>query len=649
MGLRMKLGPDSATEPAPLDMARKVSAPPDSGRVSPLAILLVAVWLGLIVGFVDAVAVVIHRRWVEEDFLRLGGDFGWLIPVGVTVLALVPAIVLAVVSRMRGKGLRMGTVGGLLSFVGFLDICARLPIEAWASLLLSSGLAVQTARLVNRRSAGFLTLVRRTVPIPVGLLLAVLLVTLGGRAWEEHRLTAALPAAPLDAPNVLLIVWDTVRFGNLSLNGYGRPTTPNLQRLARRGVRFDQAYSTASWTLPAHASLFTGWWPHELGVNWKSPMRDDVPTLAGFLAGVGYDTAGFAANVEYCNRETGLSRGFAHFEDYPIDLYDVFTRYVALTERIDLADCVAILNGLLLRMRGGWFDLAPRSTEHVKSAEAVDRAFLAWLSRRSGGRPFFAFLNYNDAHTPYEVPDRSSPAFGLRPASPWDRLTLHQWMTRDKSTLSYRDVRMAADNYDDCIAYLDRRLGILLEDLEKRGVLDNTLVVVASDHGEHLGDHMLFFHGCSLYRQLVQVSLVIVDPREAPAGRVVSRLVSLRDIPATVADLLGLGQASPFPGRSLARLWRPAQGQDIPPDEPLLMETTRPLLLANGGREPAARGTMRSMIAGGLHYIRTGDGLEELYDLGSDPAEQTDLAGLPMAGDMLNQFRNRLAVMLRKK
>ena len=114
---------------------------------------------------------------------------------------------------------------------------------------------------------------------------------------------------------------------------------------------------------------------------------------------------------------------------------------------------------------------------------------------------------------------------------------------------------MANDVYDDCISYLDRRLGILLDELERRGVLDDTLVIVASDHGEHLGDHLLFFHGCSLYRQLVGVPLVIVDPKGVPAGRVVAEPVSLRDIPATVVDLLGLAGAAPFPGRSLARFW----------------------------------------------------------------------------------------------
>ena len=125
-------------------------------------------------------------------------------------------------------------------------------------------------------------------------------------------------------------MWDTVRAGNLSLYGYNRPTTPNLERLAGRGVRFDLAFSTSPWTLPTHASLFTGKWPHQLGVGWKSPLRDKVPTLAEYLASQGYDTAGFVANLEYCTRETGLARGFAHYEDFPFDVFDIFNRYVGL-------------------------------------------------------------------------------------------------------------------------------------------------------------------------------------------------------------------------------------------------------------------------------------------------------------------------------
>jgi arylsulfatase A-like enzyme len=511
---------------------------------------------------------------------------------------------------------------------------------------LSSGLAVQSSRLIVGHREAFLRLTHRTVPLLAGALVTTALVTIGGRAWFEHRATAALPAAPAGARNVVLIVWDTVRAGNLSAYGYKRRTTPNLEQLARRGVRFDPAFSTSCWTLPAHASLFTGRWPHELGVDWKSPLRDDVPTLAGYLAAHGYDTAGFAANLDYCTRESGLARGFAHYEDFPSDLYEVFARYVALGNRLEISDWAGVVGRVLEKCSGRSFEtLMPRSREHAKNAASVDGAFLGWLSRRQGRqRPFFAFLNYNDAHTPYEVPDHRIPGFGLRPTSSRDRLILFGWNSADKANVEAKYVQMSIDIYDDCISYLDRRLGILLDELDRRGQLENTLVIVTADHGEHLGDHLLFFHGCSLYRQLVQVPLVIVEPKGVPANRVVVEPVSLRDVPATVVDLLSLGRDAPFPGRSLARFWGP--GRPIP--EPLLMETGKLLLLTNQGREPAAKGPMKSLVAGGMHYIRSADGLEELYALRSDPEEQIDTAGFPMARGLLQGFRDRLAAMLRK-
>jgi len=279
----------------------------------------------------------------------------------------------------------------------------------------------------------------------------------------------------------------------------------------------------------------------------------------------------------------------------------------------------------------------------------VDRAFLRWLGRRPERvRPFFAFLNYNDAHSPYEVPDRSPPGFGLRPASSADRQALALWNSLDKAKLTYHNVWMAADLYDDCISHLDRRLGMLLAELGRRGVLDDTLVIVTAEHGEHLGDHLLSFHGCSLYRQLVQVPLVIVDNKSVPSGRVVAEPVSLCDLPATVVDLLGLGRDAPFPGRSLTQLWQRPDQTALIPAEPLLMETGKPELLANQGREPAAKGPMKSLIARGMHYIRTADGREELYRLSSDAEERVDLARSPDARAILQRFREALGLMKKR-
>jgi arylsulfatase A-like enzyme len=640
-------------EAAPSDVLRPVEPEPHQGlcseRPGPATILLLALWIGLVAGFLN-LGFVILKKHLSDDFYRLGDDFSWIIPTGVASLILLPGLALALVARLRRSGVPFGIAVGLPSFVGFLDLCAYLPLAFWASLILSAGLAVQTARRVGHRRRAFLRCVRLTSPMLAGTVLALGLATTGARAWSERQAAVALPPPPPLAPNVLLIVWDTVRAKNLSLYGHARPTTPNLERLAARGVRYRHAFAASPWTLPSHASFFTGRWPHELSAGWRKPLDDTHPTLASYLRSLGYDTAGFVANLDYCGRETGLGRGFTHFEDYPLGVWEVFTRYVGLGRRGDLFSLALLADKLTGGRRVGSRPLIPFSKEHAKSAALIDRGFLSWLTwQQTRGRPFFAFLNYNEAHTPYEVPDDSPRGFGIRPTSWHERLVLQQWSMIDKTKLPYRDVQLANDLYDDSIAYLDRRLGALLDELGRRGVLDHTLVVVTSDHGEHLGDHLLFFHGNSLYRQLVEVPLVIVGPKGVPRGRLVDEPVSLRDLPSTVLDLLGLGREGAFPGRSLARFWNLAEGEGPPAFEPLLMETDTPTLLTNQGREPAAKGPMKAMVAGGMHYIRSGDGSEELYALGPDPEEQMNVAGFKDAQEVLQGFRGALRSMLRQR
>ncbi len=202
-----------------------------------MKILLVAIWIGLTGGFLDLICFLMRTRLFATDFSRLSDYFWWIIPAGVTILALVPGAALAAIAFVRRGRLGLAWVVGILAFVGILDVCARLPLELWAGLLLSGGLAVQAARLAARHHESLLWLVRRTTPLLVCALTASFLVSCGGRAWSEYRARTALPACPAGAQNVLLVVWDTVRTDNLSLHGYRRKTTPNLERLAGRGVR----------------------------------------------------------------------------------------------------------------------------------------------------------------------------------------------------------------------------------------------------------------------------------------------------------------------------------------------------------------------------------------------------------------------------
>jgi arylsulfatase A-like enzyme len=497
-------------------------------------------------------------------------------------------------------------------------------LHHYAALMLSLGLAMQTARVLTRHTVGFFALCRRTVPWMAVVVLALAAAVHGGQALAESRALAALPPAPAGAPNVLLIVIDTARARNFSLYGYARPTTPRLDGLAATGAVFERALSTAPWTLPSHGSMFTGRWAHEMSADWRQPLDTSDSTLAEALAAHGYLTAGFVANTGYGSREHGLARGFAHYEDYPISLGQVAHSSALLR---------TIANNFRLRT-------LVKNDEHLNrvSADEVNHRFLGWLAAADLARPFFAFLNYYDVHGPYLPPPPFDTRFG--PFLPGGKLSpIHRWNFQPGApTPSPREVDTEKAAYDGALAYVDQRVGALLDELRRRGVLAKTLVIVTSDHGEEFGEHGVFDHGNSLYLASLHVPLVIWYPPRVPAGRVAAP-VSLRDLPATVLDVTGLRTARPFPGESLARQWggRTAAG-DI--GELLISSVRR----ATGLRSwfPVSKGDMVALAGGGRRYIRNGDATEELYDFEGDYWETRDLAGLEAEREDVARFRGAL-------
>ena len=272
--------------------------------------------------------------------------------------------------------------------------------------------------------------------------------------------------------------------------------------------------------------------------------------------------------------------------------------------------------------------------------------FLHWLSRRpEPGRPFFAFLNYFEAHTRYLLPPGAEYRFGLKPQTDADFQLFERWRDIDKTRLPLRYRTLIVDCYDNCLAYLDERLGELFDELQRRGVLDHTLVIVTADHGEGLGEHDLFDHGESLYRTELRVPLLIVLPARSRYQGVVRETVSLRDLSATITDLVGLGSGSPFPGQSLARLWRdPSPTVASLSGDGALSELADPNPAnPNQGRSPAARGPLVSLAAGDFVYIRNeADGREELFDERDDPRELTNRAHVDGMQPLVQRLRARL-------
>jgi arylsulfatase A-like enzyme len=629
---------DDAENPAPMDspsLKRPTRRPPSLIPLSPTAAVLMAISFGLCGGYLDLFLMLFKRfYWADEWIVRSGRDFPWTVPVAHALWLLILGLAIATLCRLRPRRISVRAGSWLFATLAIWGALLRLPLYGACSLILAAGLGRPIGAAVASRGWSPRT-VLPTLGGLFGLLGLLAALSSGRQEMEERVAVAGLPPSPPGARNVVLIVWDTVRASNLSLYGYPRDTTPNLVRWAREGVRYDVAVAPAPWTYPSHSCFFTGRWPFQLNSQWRFHLDTADPTLAEFLASRGYQTAGFAANTNCCNYETGLGRGFAHFEDFPLTPRSLLGRTV-------LGQWV--LMNILYRVNYHdikWIRLQSRG------AYGTNEAFLNWLRRRRPDRPFFAFLNYFDAHAPYVAPPGYEGRFGIRPRPPQDYDFLLGLMARENALPTKRDIQLARDGYDNCIAFLDEQLGRLLGELRGQGLLDNTVVIITSDHGEAFGEHGRFGHGSGLHLDEIGVPLVILAPG-APAGRVVDSPVSLRDLPATVVDQSGIRAGSPFPGRSLAAYWRTAPGQALEEiTTPALSEQANSIAFQPQPQDGHGHsGFQLSLVAAGHHYFRDGMGTERLYDLRSDPFERLDLAGSPHGDQAVGVFRKMLLDLL---
>jgi arylsulfatase A-like enzyme len=192
---------------------------------------------------------------------------------------------------------------------------------------------------------------------------------------------------------------------------------------------------------------------------------------------------------------------------------------------------------------------------------------------------------------------------------------------------------------------MDEQIAYLLDELDRRGVLDDTWVIICGDHGEGLGEHDLFEHGESLYSTEIHVPLLMIPPKSLRVGHVVEAPVTLRDLPATIVDLVGLAEGTPFPGQSLAPLWRDTTVPRSSRSDDVLSELPSPSPSdSSHGRSPARRGPLFSLASGDFVYIRNGgDGTEELYDRRSDPKELSNLTRSSEMTSTVQKFRKRLS------
>ena len=436
------------------------------------------------------------------------------------------------------------------------------------------------------------------------------------------------PTPPPPAPNVLFVVLDTTRADRMSVHGYERPTTPFLEELAQTSVVFEQARSPGIWTLPAHASMFTGLPASSTGADERWLWLDSHHvTLAEHLKSHGYDTVAVAANA-LLSKDTNLLQGF----DTVVNPWHPKLRTLAAKQTADK---------LLPNDRSN--ELSPHYTppEHgarnaewaraayKESGPLLVNALLRWVDRRSDDRPWFAFMNIMEAHTPRvpslesrkAVMDDAQIALGLQTDQSHIAFHFYNFGKQD-----YTDEELAAINgvYDASLRDLDGVMRTLVEGLTERGVLDNTLLVITSDHGENLGDHNLFNHRFALWDTLLHVPLMVRYPKRLEAARV-ARPVSTGDLFGTITALSGV----PTPeGHAYGDLFGPPEPAVVSEMALPLEREVRTVMEVHPDVELAPwMRSGRSLVRGADKWILWDQGALERYDIVSDPAELQNVAG----------------------
>jgi arylsulfatase A-like enzyme len=414
---------------------------------------------------------------------------------------------------------------------------------------------------------------------------------------------------PADEPNVILIVMDTVRADHLSLYGYERDTTPNLEKFAEEAIVYSNDISPSDTTLSSHGSIFTGLYPRKHGAHYGEAnpygrqLDQKFLTLAEILANRGYLTIGIAANVGVLGSGFGLDQGFQYYNA---------RRHVPLLKSMEPYYIRQALQNFFKPY------VTPEDFDRkCRTAEAINKEVFSILDQLDGKAPFFLFINYMDAHEPYIPPhpfDRRYPGKDNRFTTKRYRRLANDVMNFKRST-SEKERDHLISQYDGGIAYVDFHIGKLIEKLKSFPSYQNALIIITSDHGEAFGERNLFSHGISVYQDQINVPLIVKYPNMMQ-GHKVLKFVSSIDIMPTVLDVLGYELTGAIDGQSLLNI-NQRQKTDIVsesyPSESLLKGYTQ------------FNRIERALISDNYKFIKSTAGKRELYNISNDPDEKNNL------------------------
>lgn len=599
-------------------------APPRGGedtRPTARAVIVVTAATALLAAAAYALPFAVRYR-LRGEIVNVSRDLAWMAPLSSLAFFALAAVGVLVLVRLTAPPLAHRLLFGLLSGLAlFSTLLPYTQIARLASFVLAVGAGVAVGRWAGERPSRALRLYGRAAfVLAIGFVVTAVALEVGMRRHERAALRS-LASPAVGHPNVLLVVLDAARASSFSVNGAPRRTSPHLEEVAAEGATFERAYSVAPWTLPSHESMFTGRYQfvEEGSPSFlRRPTDDGSPTLQSLFRARGYETAGFVANFYYTAWDSGLDRDFARYRDY-LRSFEQTIRSSPFGQTLTVERMLAnpTIRGIAKALSRPDLFTSGRPINEKKTATTVTDQFLSWISTREP-RPWFAFLNYIDAHEP------------LVPPAPFD--------TRFEAQPNKRHL------YEGAIAYMDAEVDRLLDTLQARGALDSTLVIITSDHGELLGEHGITGHHSSLYHDVLHVPLVLRLPGQVPAGARVTAPVSLRDLAATVLDLAGGDAAGRLPGVSLAQLWRGANASPSP-----VFAAVEQGVRADSSL-PFAKGDMVSMLDARWHYIRNnGTQREQLFDLATDSAEGRDLSQEPESDSILVRFRGEIRALVSRE
>ncbi len=432
----------------------------------------------------------------------------------------------------------------------------------------------------------------------------------------------ATPASDVPKPrNIVWIVMDTARRDYISIYGAERNAMPRLKEFSRQALIFDRAISTAHWTFPAHASMFTGMYSSKHGANhhtgdWIShPMAPENLTIAEILQAKGYQTGAVVANNAVLSRESGFAQGFEYYCDPEPFIYNLFW-------------------GQALKLFSQRFTDLKLRINIDRLAGDINAFAFEWLAKRAPERPFFLFLNYMEAHNGFAfVPEPYDSMYGF------DRNKRDSLFVdlnpgkivhfRDSVTVAQATFNRAAVQRK--LSYLDMNLGLLFDKLKELGLFDDAMIIVTADHGDLFGEHHSFGHQTDLYQEVLRIPLLVKYPRSERTGRS-DKLVQTVDIMPEILSYIGLEVPDGVQGQPFAK----ANHEII---SELFPNARHPHTRLNPKRYiRELKAIMGNVDGDSLKYIWSSKkDSSELFDLRNDPKELNNIiAERPEQAETLN-------------